>query len=100
MGIYPPTTLSPTLTTFQQYLPATVSSCGSNVSAQHEFHSIGEEVKVSFASNAENNGRGFKLEYSLDSKIRGTLLNRAFPFKNIFSLQPAIARTRVSTAGS
>ena len=44
-----------------------MDTCGSNVSAQHEFYSLGEEVKVAFNSDAQNSGRGFKIEYKIAS---------------------------------
>ena len=51
----------------QTLLHQTVDTCGSNVSAQHEFYSLGEQVKVAFNSDAQNSGRGFKIEYKIAS---------------------------------
>ena len=49
----------------QTLLHQTVETCGSNLSAQHEFLSLGEQVCVAFSSDAQNAGRGFKLEYNV-----------------------------------
>ena len=57
-----------TMFLFQTLLHQTVETCGSNLSAQHEFHSLGEQVRVAFSSDAQNAGRGFKLEYKIASE--------------------------------
>ena len=49
----------------QYTLAQKVRSCGSNVTAQHVFYSMSGMVRVSFVADAQNSGRGFKLEYKL-----------------------------------
>ena len=67
MGVGNKVEVPPKDAEFQTLLHQTVDTCGTNLSAQHEFYSLGEQVKVAFNSDAQNNGRGFTIEYKIAS---------------------------------